>query len=348
MGGVIHRSTKDMGDLVESGGTSITDARLSNLYSLLSTDPEDDLAIEQKSRSELIGTKLKSLDTRSTQMQTSEAEKFKVLRMVLDKIEDDTGVEKISLDTLRDRYDQEISSLESNSLMEVNTHREARRNLDTALSKKIDSKFSAFRMELMEEKQRRMDAARRSNLDPAIIPNLAAKIEQEGGLRRDRGEQLLDKIRGRSLNLHNMLSVEDAAHGTIEDFTQNIVGKAKSLRADIAREKDARVVTEGRHAQRIETLRELASDVADDRKKRSRKREQMFIKIKEECNDVCKYIQAETQARLDSEEYYARMCDEAVSKMQVEINKECNERELSEQHFFGLLEETTARVRAKM
>ena len=55
-----------------------------------------------------------------------------------------------------------------------------------------------------------------------------------------------------------------------------------------------------------------------------------------------------SQARLDSEEYYARMCDEAVSKMQAEINKECNERELSEQHFFGLLEETTARVRAKM
>merc|ERR1719424_2254747 len=78
-----------------------------------------------------------------------------------------------------------------------------------------------------------------------------AKIEQEGGLRRDRGEQLLDKIRGRSLNLHNMLSVEDAAHGSIEDFTQNIVGKAKSLRADIAREKDARVVTEGRHGQRV-------------------------------------------------------------------------------------------------
>ena len=116
--------------------------------------------------------------------------------------------------------------------------------------------------------------------------------------RRDRGEQLLDKIRGRSLNLHNMLSVEDAAHGTIEDFTQNIVGMAKSLRADIAREKDARVVTEGRHAQRIETLRELASDLADDRKKRARKREQMFIKIKEEYGDVLKYIQAETQVWL--------------------------------------------------
>ncbi len=65
-----------------------------------------------------------------------------------------------------------------------------------------------------------------------------------------------------------MLSVEDGSHAKIEDFTQNIVGKAKSLRADIAREKDARVVTEGRHAQRVETLRELAADVSDDRTKR--------------------------------------------------------------------------------
>merc|ERR1712072_1369175 len=305
-----------MGDLVESGGSSVTDARLNGLYSMLSTDPEDDLSNEQKGRSDELGSRLKSLDMRFTKQQASEAEKFKGLRMVLDKIEDDTGVEKISL--------------------------------DTQLSKKIDEKFGVFRMELMEEKQRRMDAARRSNLDPVIIPNLAGKVEQEGGLRRDRGEQMLDKIRGRTLNCHNMLSVEDAAHGTIEDFTQNIVGKAKSLRADIAREKDARVVTEGRHAQRVETLRELAADVADDRKKRARKREQMFVKVKEECNDMLKYKDAETQARLDSEEYYARMCDEAVMKMQAEIEKESNERELSEQHFFGLLEETTARVRAKM
>merc|ERR1711871_440055 len=346
--GVATPPIDGMGDLVESGGTSVTDARLSNLYAQLSTDPEDDLSADQRGRSSELASRLKTLDSTFTRDHASEAEKFKVLRMVLDKIEDDTGVEKISLETLRDRYDQEIKSLESNALLDLNTHRSARRDLDTALSKKIDEKFGVFRQELMEEKQRRMDAARRSNLDPAIIPNLATKIEQEGGLRRDRGEQLLDKIRGRSLNLHNMLSVEDSAHGTIEDFTQNIVGKAKSLRADIAREKDARVVTEGRHAQRVETLRELAADVADDRTKRARKREQMFVKVKEETSDVGKYVSAETQARLDSEEYYARMCDEAVVKMQGEVEKECNERELSEQHFFGLLEETTARVRAKM
>merc|ERR1711998_89690 len=344
----LHQRINMSGELMESGGTSVTEQRLGSLYSQLSVDPEDQLSADQRGRSSELASRLKTLDSTFTRDQASEAEKFKVLRMVLDAISDDTSVEKISLDTLRDRYDQEILSMESSALLDLNVHRNARRDLDTALSKKVDEKFAVFRAELMEEKQRRMDAARRSNLDPQVIPSLAGKIEQEGGLRRDRGEQLLDKIRGRTLNLHNMLSVEDASHGTVEDFTQNIVGKAKSLRADIARKKDARVVTEGRHAQRVETLRELAADVADDRTKRARKREQMFVKVKEECNDMLKYKDAETQARLDSEDYYAQMCDEAVEKMQAEIEKECNERELSEQHFFGLLEETTARVRAKM
>jgi len=345
--GELHQRINMSGELMESGGTSVTEQRLGSLYSQLSVDPEDQLSLDARGRSEELGSRLKLLDSKTTQQQSAEAELYKVLRMSVDAISDDTSVEKISLDTLRDRYDQEILSMESSALLDLNVHRNARRDLDTALSKKVDEKFAVFRAELMEEKQRRMDAARRSNLDP-LIPSLAGKIEQEGGLRRDRGEQLLDKIRGRTLNLHNMLSVEDAAHGAVEDFTQNIVGKAKSLRADIAREKDARVVTEGRHAQRVETLRELAADVADDRKKRGRKREQMFVKIREEASDVGKYIQAETQARLDSEEYYSRMCDESVSKMQAEIVKECNERELSEMHFFSLLDETTARVRDKM
>ena len=39
--------------------------------------------------------------------------------------------------------------------------RQSRRDLDTSLSKKIDQKFNVFRTELMEEKQRRMDSARR-------------------------------------------------------------------------------------------------------------------------------------------------------------------------------------------
>ena len=52
-------------------------------------------------------------------------------------------------------------------------------------------------------------------MDPSILPNLVSKCEQEGSLRRDRGEQILDKIRGRTLNLHNMLSVEDGSHAGV-------------------------------------------------------------------------------------------------------------------------------------
>jgi hypothetical protein len=333
---------------METVAASRTDERLGNLYSMLSTDPVQDLTQQQVARSTDLGSRLGSLDAQFSKQQSDEAERFKTLRMVLDKMDDDLGIESISLDTLKDRYDQEIKSLESAAVLDLGVHRQSRRDLDTSLSKKMDQKFNVFRQELMEEKQRRMDSARRSNMDPSILPNLVSKCEQEGSLRRDRGEQVLDKIRARTLSLHNMLSVEDGAHGSIEDFTQNIVGKSKSLRGDIAREKDARVVTEGRHGQRVMTLRELAADVADDRKKRARKREQMFVKVKEEMDDTLKYIQTETQARLDSEEYYNRMMDDSTNKMQAEITKECNERELSEQHFFGLLEETVARVKTKM
>merc|ERR1712194_445778 len=140
------------------------------------------------------------------------------------------------------------------------------------------------------------------------------------------------------------LPVEDGSHAAVEDFTQNIVGKAKSLRADIAREKDARVVTEGRHGQRVMTLRELGADVADDRKKRARKREQMFVKVKEEFCDTLKYVQTETQARLDSEEYYNRMMDDSTNKMQAEICKECNERELSKTWPRGTTRELASHV----
>merc|ERR1711865_195959 len=161
------------GAMMETGGASKTDARLGNLYSMLSTEPEEDLSAMQVARSQDLGSRLHSLDSQFTQVQAIEAEKFKVLRMILDKMEDDLGIESISLDTLKDRYDQEI-------------------------------------------------------------------------------------------------------------------------------------------------------------KKRARKREQMFVKVKEEFCDTLKYIQTEAQARLDSEEYYNRMMDDSTNKMQAEICKECNERELSE------------------
>ena len=44
-----------------------------------------------------------------------------------------------------------------------------------------------------------MDASTRSSLDPSLIPTLTANIEQEGMLRYDRGEQLLERIRDKTV-----------------------------------------------------------------------------------------------------------------------------------------------------
>merc|ERR1711937_1125383 len=112
------------------GGVSRTDERLGNLYSMLSTEPEEDLSAMQIARSTQLGSRLHTLDSKFTQQQSTEAEKFKVLRMVLDKMEDDLGIESISLDTLKDRYDQEIKSLESSAVLNLGVHRQSRRDLD--------------------------------------------------------------------------------------------------------------------------------------------------------------------------------------------------------------------------
>merc|ERR1711865_1166907 len=158
------------GAMMETGGASKTDARLGNLYSMLSTEPEEDLSAMQVARSQDLGSRLHSLDSQFTQVQAIEAEKFKVLRMILDKMEDDLGIESISLDTLKDRYDQEIKSLESSAVLDLGVHRQSRRDLDTSLSKKIDQKFNVFRTELMEEKQRKWTLLVGPTLTPVFYP----------------------------------------------------------------------------------------------------------------------------------------------------------------------------------
>ena len=59
------------GQMMESGGASRTDERLGNLYTMLSTDPEEDLSAMQKARSGDLGSRLHSLDSQFTQVQAS-------------------------------------------------------------------------------------------------------------------------------------------------------------------------------------------------------------------------------------------------------------------------------------
>lgn len=299
-------------------------------------------------KQEEIETRLKSLDQRFTKAQSIEAEKFKVLRMLVMRIQEDAGSEKCSLDVIKERYDREVRSIEGSILLDLNVHRQARRDLDKSIATQIDDKLGIFSAELSEERQERMEAATRVCLDPTLITTLTSNIEQEGTLRYDRGEQLLEKIRAKTVSLHNMLSCEEDAHAHIEEFTDQIQGRCAELRETIEQEQQMRALVESRHTQRMDQLRELESDVGADRAKRERKRESMHSKVKDEIADFFKYVQAEQVDRQKSEEYILRMCDESSSKLEEEVRTERENREGSEEHFFKLLEETCQRARNRL
>jgi len=305
----------------------------------------DNLVTSGAARQDEIESRLKTLDKRFTKVQSIEAEKFKVLNMLINRVQEDAGVEKCSLDVIKERYDREVQSIESTILLDLNVHRQARRDLDKGITLQIDEKLGIFSAELAEERQDRQEAGTRIGLDPTIIPVLSSNIEQEGTLRYDRGEQLLEKIREKTVNLHNMLSVEEDAHSHIEEFTGQIEGRCGELRKSVEEEQEQRALIEQRHAQRMEDLKTLEADVGADRQKRERKRELVHSKIKDEMADFFKYVQAEQADRQKSEEYILRMCDDSTGKLEEEIKTERDNRESSEEHFFKLLEDTCQRAR---
>merc|ERR1711907_570274 len=301
-----------------------------------------------ESRQEELSTRLKSLDSRFTQAQSVEAEKYKLLRMLTIRCQDDCGVEKCSLDVIKERYDREVQSIETGILLDLNVHRQARRDLDKQIARQIDDKFGIFQAELIEEQQQRMDAASRSTLDPTLIPTLSANIEQEGILRYDRGEQLLERIRDKTVELHNMLACEEEAQGHMEEFTVQVSGRCAELRVLVEEEKAHRARIEQNHQQRMEQLRDLNAEVATDRKKRERQREQIHIKIKEEMADFFKFVQQEQKGRQKREKYILQMVEESTGTLEDDIKSERGERESSEERFFRLLEETCARARNRL
>jgi hypothetical protein len=300
------------------------------------------------SRQEELSTRLKSLDNRFTKAQSIEAEKYKLLRMLTVRAQDDCGVEKCSLDVIKERYDREVQSMETSILLDLNVHRQARRDLDKQIARQIDDKFGIFQAELVEEQQARMDAATRSSLDPSLIPTLTANIEQEGMLRYDRGEQLLERIRDKTVCLHNMLACEEEAQGHMEEFTSQIAGRCGELRVLVEEEKSERARLEQHHAQRLEQLRDLSVEIHSDRTKRVRHREQINGKIKEEMSDFFNYVQQEQKGRQKSEEYILKMVEESTGTLEEDIKTERSEREGSEEQFFKLLEETCARARNRL
>lgn len=336
---------QDLYDKIRSDPDNNNRASMVENSSLAKVEIMENNVMPGGARQEEIETRLKSLDLRFTKVQSIEAEKYKVLNMLIHRIQEDAGVEKCSLDVIKERYDREVQSMESTILLDLNVHRQARRDLDKGITQQIDEKLGIFSAELAEERQERMEAGTRIAFDPTIVPVLTSNIEQEGVLRYDRGEQLLEKIREKTVNLHNMLSVEEDAHTNIEEFTEQIEGRCKELRTKVNEEQDARALIEQRHLQRMEDLKQLEADIGMDRQKRERKREQVHTKVKDEMADFFKYVQAEQNDRQKSEEYILRMCDDSTGKLEEEVKRERDARESSEEHFFKLLEDICQRAR---
>jgi len=186
-----------------------TESPVAKLASLQSRMQEDAAALpataepepKEASKKEMLEGRLNALQQQFSKQQSSEAEKFKVLEMMLRRLQDEVVVEKIAQADIVERNTREIKILEHSLLLDVNVHKQARRDLDKIITKEIDEKCTVVRQELGEERQLRIAAAERSGIDPEILPSLSGKVEQEGKLRHDRGEQLMTKIDDSNINL---------------------------------------------------------------------------------------------------------------------------------------------------
>jgi len=329
-----------------------TESPVAKLASLQSRMQEDAAALpataepepKEASKKEMLEGRLNALQQQFSKQQSSEAEKFKVLEMMLRRLQDEVVVEKIAQADIVERNTREIKILEHSLLLDVNVHKQARRDLDKIITKEIDEKCTVVRQELGEERQLRIAAAERSGIDPEILPSLSGKVEQEGKLRHDRGEQLMTKIDDSNINLHNMLAVEQQTHAKIEQFTNTVTDKCSELRTTINAEGDARALMEDRHAQRVEQIRQLASIVSSVRERRVAAVERIGSKVAEELGTYGTYVQNEQSIRQDGEENILSMLENVTQKLQDEMKKERSARQMSEESFFKLLEDSCRRA----
>jgi len=330
-----------------------TESPVAKLASLQTRIQEDALAMpasapepqdKEVSKKEMLENRLNALQQNMSKQQSSEAEKFKVLEMMLRRLQDEVVVEKIAQADIVERNTREIKILEHSLLLDVNVHKQARRDLDKIITKEIDEKCTVVRQELGEERQLRIAASERSGIDPEILPSLSGKVEQEGKLRHDRGEQLMSKIDDSNINLHNMLAMEQQTHAKIEGFTNTVTDKCAELRGTINSEADARALMEDRHAQRVEQIRQLASIVSSVRERRVAAVERITSRVSEEMGTYSTYVQNEQSIRQDGEENILSMLENVTQKLQDEMKKERSARQMSEESFFKLLEDSCRRA----
>lgn len=306
-------------------------------------EPEEEADPEGSKKGE-INRRLGALQTQFEKQQSSEAEKFKILDMMLRRLSDELTVERISQADITERNTREIKILEHSLLLDVNVHKQARRDLDKIIAKEIDEKCAVVRQELGEETQLRLANASCIGMDPDILPSLTDKVEQEGRLRHDRGEQLMAKIDQTNEGLHNMLAAEQNVHAKVEEFSGTLSHKCAELKDMITDEASERAVMEQRHGQHLEQLRALKATAMTIRQQRCDAVERISTRVNEEMARVGELATNEQGCRADGEENILGMLEEVTHKLQDDMKKERQARHSSEESFFKLLEDSCRRA----
>eukprot|EP00656_Telonema_subtile_P000265 TRINITY_DN10137_c0_g1_i3.p1 TRINITY_DN10137_c0_g1~~TRINITY_DN10137_c0_g1_i3.p1 ORF type:complete len:249 (-),score=51.95 TRINITY_DN10137_c0_g1_i3:122-868(-) len=130
-------------------------------------EPEEESDADGSKKGE-INRRLGALQTQFEKQQSSEAEKFKILDMMLRRLSDELTVERISQADITERNTREIKILEHSLLLDVNVHKQARRDLDKIIAKEIDEKCAVVRQELGAETQMRIASGSQVGMDPDL------------------------------------------------------------------------------------------------------------------------------------------------------------------------------------
>lgn len=335
-----------------TSGEAELNSRCEELHSRMQEDEDKVIALQEPeqvadpegSKKSEINRRLGALTTQFEKQQSSEAEKFKILDMMMRRVSDELTVERISQADITERNTREIKILEHSLLLDVNVHKQARRDLDKIIAKEIDEKCGVVRQELGAETQLRLANASCMGMDPDILPSLTDKVEQEGKLRHDRGEQVMAKIDQTNEGLHNMLAAEQDVHAKVEDFTATLCQKCSELKEMINDEANERAVMEQRHGQHLEQLRALKATAMSIRQQRCDAIERTSTRVNEEMSRVGELCSNEQSSRADGEENILGMLEEVTHKLQDDMKKERTARHKSEENFFQLLEDSCRRA----
>jgi len=295
-----------------------------------------------------LAARLKSLGEVFAKSQSQEAERYKVLKVLLVRLRDDMCSEKMVVEDRFNWFSREVKLLQNHMALDINVLKQTRCEMDKVMTRQIDEKCGVLRSDLVHERELREEGERRTILPPNTLPSLADKVDLAGDVRYDRGEQLMKKINSSIGDLQEQLTVEVNCHKEITDFMANIESKCRTLRAELEEEKRFRQQAEDRHGQRMEALRTLPPLIEEDANNRVDRRSKMQERVNDEMKKMLQYVQAEQTARADGESSLGKMLNSVTDKLNDEIRSERSLREASEEKFFLLLQDTCDRARDRV